>query len=70
MPKTKGGSGDRGNVFRIGIGDNCDRILAKNGDDGYRHGQQKNFEVFNSVFCCQNSIIRDLAIRSAILIFS
>jgi len=37
MPKTKGGSGDRGNVFRIGIGDNCDRILAKNGDDGYSY---------------------------------
>ena len=37
MPTTKTGSKDRGNVFRIGIGDNCDGILTKTPDDGWSY---------------------------------
>ena len=39
MPTTVGGSSDRGNVFRIGIGDNCDGMLTKEVQaDGKKHG--------------------------------
>ena len=64
MPTTLGGANDRGNVFRIGIGDNCDGMLTKEVQadgkkHGYRHGQ--SFLGVHPRFYLQHSIISKMS---------